>query len=219
MGKAHLDAYLEDYAYLSEGLLDLYEAGGGVEYLRAASALLEATIRDFHDDESGAFYSTGTDHEKLIIRHRDGTDGATPSANAVTASALVRLSYHLDRPGFREVARRAIEAYGATIARFPRAFATSLSVLDRLSEEPVELVLAGKVGSPDLERMREAVAQLYLANRIQVTIEPETTPAADLPLPRGKELVDGRAALYICRNFACQAPITDPSAVGPALAV
>jgi uncharacterized protein YyaL (SSP411 family) len=219
MGKAHLDAYLEDYAYLSEGLLDLYEAGGGVEYLRAASALLEVTIRDFHDDESGAFYSTGTDHEKLIIRHRDGTDGATPSANAVTASALVRLSYHLDRPEFREVARRAIEAYGATIARFPRAFATSLSVLDRLSEEPVELVLAGKVGTPDLERMREAVAQLYLANRIQVTIEPETTPAADLPLPQGKGLVDGRAALYICRNFACQAPITDPSAVGPALAV
>jgi hypothetical protein len=92
-------------------------------------------------------------------------------------------------------------------------------VLDRLSEEPVELVLAGKVGTPDLERMREAVAQLYLANRIQVTIEPETTPAADLPLPQGKGLVDGRAALYICRNFACQAPITDPSAVGPALAV
>src|SRR5262249_25797123 len=95
-GKAHLAGYLEDHAYLASGLLDLYEAGGDVAHLRGAERLAERIRQDFAAEEGG-FYSTARDHESLLVRHREGHDGATPAANAVAAHVLARLSYHLDR--------------------------------------------------------------------------------------------------------------------------
>ncbi len=212
--KAHLNGYLEDYAYLSEGLIDLYEAGGEVKYLWEAERLLEHVLRDFVDRESGAFNSTARDHEKLIVRYRDGTDGATPSGNAVAASALARLSYHLDREDLRAAAIGAIKAYGHMIARYPRGFATSLSVVDLLLDGPVELVLVGKKGTADLEALRQEVAKHYVPNRIQAIYDPTAPDGADgLPLLEGKGLVNGKAAFYLCRGFVCQAPITDTAQV------
>ncbi|MEE8521106.1 MAG: aldo/keto reductase [Gemmatimonadota bacterium] len=212
-GVAHLNAYLEDYAYLSEGLVDLYEAGGEARWLREGERLLERTIADFADEQSGAFFNTARDHEKLLMRYKDGTDGATPAGNAVAASALARISYHLDRKDLREAAIRAIKAYGRTIERFPRGFAKSLSVVDFLLEAPLELALVGRKGSPDLGALQRVVGGRYLPNRIQATFDPDArdAAAAGLPLLEGKTLIDGAAALYVCRDFACEAPVTDPS--------
>ena len=217
-GKAHLNAYLEDYAYLGEGLIDLYEAGGEVKYLREAERLLERVLSDFLDEESGAFYNTARDHETLIVRYRDGADGATPSSNAVAASALARLSFHLDRNDLRIAAMRAIKAYGSMIARYPRGFAESLCVVDLLLEGPVELALVGKKGTTDLEALRREVAQHYLPNSIQAIYDPTARDGAEgLPLLEGKTLVNGKAALYVCRGFACQAPLTSLAEVKSAL--
>ena len=134
-GKAHLGAYLEDYAYLAAGLLDLYEAGGDPAHLREAERLA-GRIREDFAAEDGGFYSTARGHESLILRHREGHDGATPAANAVAAHALARLSYHLDREDLREEATRALRAWGKAIARQPRAFATSLAAVDLLLDGP-----------------------------------------------------------------------------------
>ena len=217
-GVARLNAYLEDYAYLSEGLIDLYEAGGSLRWLREAERLLERTLADFQDEETGAFFNTASDHEKLIMRYQDGADGATPSGNAVAAHALVRLSYHLDRPALRGAAVRAIKAYGSTIARFPYGFARSLCAVDLLLEGPVELAFVGARGSADLEALQREVARHFVPNRIQAILDPDDpTEAGDLPLLAGKDLVDGAAALYICRDFACRAPLTDPGAIAAAL--
>ncbi len=219
-GVAHLSAVLEDYAYLSEALIDLYEAGGSLDWLREAERLLERTLADFRDEETGSFFNTASDHEKLIIRYRDGADGATPSGNAVAAHALARLSYHLDRPELRHAAAGAIKAFGPLISRFPRAFATTLRAVDLLLEGPVEIALVGKKGSADLGALQRAVAEHYLPNRTAAVFEPGVdVGAAELPLLRGKDLVDGVAALYICRDFACRAPITDPAAVAAELEV
>ncbi len=218
-GEARFNGYLEDYAYLAEGLIDLYEAGGAVRWLREAERLLDRAFADFLDEESGAFYSTARDHEALILRYREGADGATPAANAAVASAAARLSYHLDRPELRRAAARAIEAYGAAIARFPRGFAKSLCVVDFLLEPPTELVLVGRAGSADREALGRALVQHFLPNRIQAVVDPDADGDDDgLPLVRGKTLVDGKAALYVCRNYTCAAPITDPGAVAPQLA-
>ena len=214
-GQAHLSAYLEDYAYLAEGLLDLYEAGGDVRWLRAAEGLAERTGEDFAAD-SGGFYSTARGHEALIVRHREGHDGATPNANAVAAHVLARLSFHLGRDDLREDAARAIRAYGKAIARQPRAFARSLAVADLLMEGPVELALVGAGGAADLEALRREVGRHYLPNRIVAHGRPDAADAG-LPLLAGKGLVDGRAALYVCRDFACQAPVTDPAGIALAL--
>ena len=173
---------------------------------------MERLLDEFADEESGAFYSTSNEHEKLLLRYQDGADGATPAPNAVSASVLARLAHHLNRNDFRDAAVGAISAYGRMIKRFPRGFAKSLCAVDFLSEPPVELALVGVRGSADLEALRRAVAAHYLPNRVQATLDPESDPpaAARLPLLEGKARVDGNAALYLCRDYACQEPVTDP---------
>jgi uncharacterized protein YyaL (SSP411 family)/aryl-alcohol dehydrogenase-like predicted oxidoreductase len=215
-GKAHLGAYLEDHAYLAAGLLDLYEAGGDAEHLREAERLAERMRADFAA-EDGGFYSTAQGHEALIVRHREGHDGATPAANAVAAHALARLSYHLDREDLRAEATGAVRAWGKAVARQPRAFSTSLAAVDLLLEGPVELALIGPAGDPAREALRTELARHYLPNRIVAFHDP-ARGASPLPLLSGKETVGGRPALYVCRSFACQRPVTDPAEVAAALA-
>jgi len=216
-GTAHLDAYLEDYAFLAEGLLDLYEAGAAVRYLHEAGRLADRIVADF-GDEAGAFYDTAQDHEALIVRHKDGADGAIPSANAVAASVLARLAVHLGRADFRERAVAAIEAYGKPITQHPRAFCRSLCVVDFLLEGPVELGLVGTPGEAGYEALQGAVGRRYLPNRIIAHHDPAADPVPAHPLLEGKGLVDGKAALYVCRDFACRAPITDPADLDRAVA-
>ncbi|MFQ5657229.1 MAG: aldo/keto reductase, partial [Candidatus Methylomirabilales bacterium] len=215
--KAHLDAYLEDYAYLAEALIDLYEAGGASRYLLESLRLAEILLADFIDEESGSFYTTARDHESLIVRQREGTDGATPSGNAVAASALARLSFHLDREDLRNAAQRAITAYGKAITQYPHAFAKSLAVVDLLLEGPVELALIGSAADTRLEELRREVGRHYVPNRIMAHHDPDSGDAPPFPLLEGKGLVNGQAALYVCQNFACQAPTTDPAQVSAAL--
>ncbi|MEB2311284.1 MAG: DUF255 domain-containing protein [Sorangiineae bacterium] len=202
-GKAHLDGYLEDYAYLADALVDLYECGGSAEYLSEALRLAERALRDFGEPAGGAFYHTAHGHEALLVRTREGQDGAQPSPNAVAARALARLAAHFDRADLRERALGAVRAYGALIERHPRAFATALGVVDFLEGAPVELAF---IGAPvALER---EVAKHFLPNRL-IAHGPGTLP-----------LLEGKTApgLYVCRNFVCEAPITEPGAVAGALA-
>ena len=214
-GVAHLDAYLEDYAFLAAGLIDLYEAGGNARYLAQAAALAERILQDFGDPADG-FFDTAATHEPLIVRHRQGTDSAIPSANAAAAGVLARLGAHYDRAAWREAASLAIQAYGRPMREAPRAFVTSLLVLEFLLEGPVELALVGTPGEVGYESFQDALARQYLPNRILAHHDPVSGPS-DLPLVQGKGPVGGRAALYVCRNFTCQTPVTDPAEVPQAL--
>jgi len=216
-GKAHLDAYLEDYAYLSDALIDLHEAGGSADFLASAGELAERMLADFADAEGGAFYFTARTHEALLVRTREGHDGAIPNPNAVAARALARLSFHLDREPLRDKARQALEAYGRAMQRVPRAFATALNALGFLTAAPVELVFAGSRGDPRLDALEAEVGRQHLPNRIIGYADPDRRQPAASPLLAGKALVAGAPALYVCQNFACQTPVSDPSAVANAL--
>ncbi len=219
-GQAHLDAVLEDYAWLADACLDLYEAGAGARFLAEAETLATRMVADFADEKTGSFFTTARGHERLIVRPRDAMDGATAAGNAIAAEALARLSYHLDRPSLREAAVRAVTAWGEWIARAPRAFARSLQVIDLVDAPaggPVELAL---VGAPVDERraaLERAVAATWLPQRIIGYLDPRA-PAPASPLLAGKTLVDGKAALYVCRGSTCGPPITDPDDVRAALA-
>jgi len=215
-GRAHLDGVLEDYAYLAEGLIDLYEACGQERYLTAALQLGERIMGSFMDEDQGGFYTTGKTHEALIIRAREGADGATPSGNAVAVSALARLSFHYDRHDLREAAVGGIRAFGRQMARYPRAFAKTLSVVDLLAEGPIELALVGAPNASGLEALQRAVREVFLPHRVMASGDGTGTSSSHLLLA-GKGLVEGKAALYICRNFSCQRPLTDPREVTEAL--
>jgi uncharacterized protein YyaL (SSP411 family)/aryl-alcohol dehydrogenase-like predicted oxidoreductase len=210
--KTHLDAYLEDYAYLSDALVDVYEATGDAAHLERAIVLAERAIADFHDADAGAFFNTAVQHEKLVLRTREGQDGAIPSANAVMARALVRLSQHSGRESWRSLAVEAIRAHGKLIERAPRAFATSLCVVDMLLEGPVEAVLVG-----ESSELRAALGKPFLPNRIIVHHQPGRDSVAPDALVAGKDLIEGAPALYVCRNFVCKRPVTAAKDVTTAL--
>jgi hypothetical protein len=135
----------------------------------------------------------------------------------VAASALARLSFHLDRENLQIAAEQAITAYGKQINRLPHAFDKSLAVVDLLLDGPLELALIGSSGETRLEAIRREVGRHYLPNRIIAYYDPSSGDSPSFPLLEGKGLVNGEAALYVCQNFACQAPITDPALVAPAL--
>ncbi|BFU97053.1 MAG: conserved protein of unknown function [Nitrospira sp.] len=208
-GHAHLDGVLEDYAFLAEGLIDLFEACGMDRYLSAARSLGEQILTSFQDDVRGGFFTSSREHEALIMRSREGPDGATPSGNAVAAFALARLAHHCDRQDFREAAVSAIRAYGKQITRYPRAFAKSLAVVDFLTEGPLEIALVGRKDDPKLQSFTDALRSIYLPNRILAVTQQEDGRSAH-PLLSGKTAVNGNAALYLCRNYTCRRPITDP---------
>jgi uncharacterized protein YyaL (SSP411 family) len=224
-GQARLAGFLEDYAFLADGLISLYEAAGRFaskpdpsEYLIAAKNLVERMLADF-SAEDGAFYSTAHDHERLLVRQRDGHDGALPNPNAVAARALVRLSRLLDRKDWRKLALGAIEAHAAGIEQAPRAFATSLEVLDLCREPSLELVAIGAPGEEALDALLAEAARVYLPHAVWSVAAPGS-PRKDsnLSLLRGKGLVRNAPAFYICRNFSCLTPITKPREVFSALA-
>ncbi|MDE0145762.1 MAG: DUF255 domain-containing protein [Nitrospira sp.] len=215
--KAHLNAYLEDYAYLVEALIDVYEAGGEERYLGEAVRLGERLLRDFLDKKHGGFFTTSNDHEVLILRGREGPDGATPSGNAVAAMALARLSFHEDREGFLNAATHAVQAYGQQISRIPRGFAKTIMAAEFLLNGPLELAFIGSPSDKRHDRLLDAVARHFIPHRIIAHGNPDALESQQHPLLKGKGFVEGQAALYVCRNYACQAPITNPDEVAQAL--
>jgi len=215
-GQVRLDAYLEDYAYLADGLVSLYEAGADERYLHEARALVER-IRSAFRAPDGGFYSTAEQHEALVLRPREGFDGATPSANAVAARALARLSYQFGEPDLRDDARRALEAYGQLVTRQPRAFATSLMTLEMMARGPVELAFIGAADDLRRHALARAVASAFLPYVVAAHHDPAWR-ASTLPLVAGRTAVDGVPALYVCRDYACLRPVTRADEVAAALA-
>jgi uncharacterized protein YyaL (SSP411 family) len=220
-GKAHLDGYLEDYAFLADGLISLYESGGGAnlsydphEYLAFAQTLAERLVVDFTASD-GSFYATAHGHEALLVRSREGHDGALPSANAVAARVLLRLARHLSRDDLRVQAVQALDAYGAHIARSPRAFATSVCVMDLARANATELVFAGRRGDPLLSRLMAEAARFYMPNAVRAVAW--EGGVGETPLTRAKGAAGGQAALYVCRDQRCDAPISEPSAIEASL--
>ena len=214
-GTTRLDAYLEDYAYLADGLVSLYEAGADTRYLHEARTLVER-IRGTFRAADGGFYSTAEQHEALVLRPREGFDGATPSANAVAARAMARLSYHFGDTAWRGEAREALEAYGQMLSQEPRAFATSLMVLDLLLRGPVELAFLGAPGD-GRQVLERAAAEVFVPHLVIGYHDPADGDI-DLPLLVDKTTVQDAPALYVCRDYACQRPVTRAEDVAAALA-
>jgi uncharacterized protein YyaL (SSP411 family) len=214
-GKAHLNGYLEDYAFFGNGLVDLYEAGGDIRFLTEARTLATLMHAAFVAPEGG-FFTTSADHEELLTRHREGHDGAVPSANASAARLLARLAAHDGRDDWRAAAEAALGSWGAALTREPRAFAESLMALEFIREGPVELAFIGAPSDPALEALRRAVAGHPLPHRIIGHHDP-AAGASGHPLLAGNGLVDGRSALYVCRAFACHQPVTGVGEIGRVL--
>jgi uncharacterized protein YyaL (SSP411 family) len=207
-GEAAIPAYLEDYAFLLWGLLELFETGQDPDLLAVADRLAAAMLRLFGDDREGGFYYYGCDGEQLITRPKELYDGALPSGNSAAAFGLLRLARITGSDAYAAAAEKTLAAFSGQVARQPRAYTFYLCALAGLLAAPRHIVLAGRHDDPELAAMRSEAGRRFAPETI-VILAPDgrEQPAAAIPLLAGKPAVAGRATAYICENFACRRPI------------
>ncbi|WP_217913763.1 thioredoxin domain-containing protein [Miltoncostaea marina] len=210
---------LDDHADLSHGLLRLYEATFEPRWLLAARELAARMVELFADPERGGFFYTGTDAERLVARTREVEDHPTPSGNSQAARVLLRLADLTGDAELEELALGALRLVRAEMARFPQAFGAALVALDHHLAERREIAVAGPRDDPrtaDLVRAAREAAGPHDAIAAGDPADAAATVAA--PLLADRPLVGGAPAAYVCRRFACLAPVTDPDALRAALA-
>ncbi len=202
---AKLNAYLEDYACLAEGLLSLYEATFDPRWFSWAQELGHTMLRHFKDPLNPGFYDTSDDHEQLILRPRDVQDNAMPSGNAKAAMVLFRLGLYTGNADLLQAAEDSVAARMDLMGRYPSGFGEWLNVASFMLGEPQELALVGPL--PDLSGLRSVVNELYRPNL--VVAAGHEGDSAVVPLLAQRGMMNGVPTAYLCRRMTCQAPVTN----------
>ncbi len=210
-GEAKLNGYLEDYSYLIEGLLELYQTTFDPRWFLAAQELAETMIAHFQSPE-GAFYDTSDDHETLITRPRDLQDNATPSGNAMAVTVLLKMAGFTNDLRYVDVAHQALAQMQPMMSQYPLGFGQWLQALSYALSKPREIAIVGDPGSAETQALLSVVRDGYLPFQVIALAKPNTDSLA-VPLLQDRGLVNGQAAAYVCRDFTCQAPVTEPQAL------
>ncbi|HVS37115.1 MAG TPA: hypothetical protein VMS17_16255, partial [Gemmataceae bacterium] len=212
-----LNAYVEDYAYLLEGLISLYEATFEPRWIEGALDLSGVLIDQFWDADGGGFFYTGRDHEALITRGKEPQDNATPSGAATAATALLRLSKLTGRAELRDKAEATLRLYAGLMKEHPSATGQMLIALDFDLGPVDEYAVVGDASAEDTRGILRAIRRRFDPHRV-VAQRPATGEVRDDLLPLLAEKARrGPATLYICRDFACQSPLEGAEAVEAAL--
>jgi hypothetical protein len=218
----HSAGVLEDYACVAEGFIALSGVTGEHRWVRLAGQLL-STVLDRFTDGSGGFYDTADDAEALVYRPADPADGPTPAGASAAAGALLSYSALTGLARHREAAVAALGAVGPIAERFPRAAGWGLAVAEAVLSGPAEIAVVGPREDPRTSELLTAALMAAPAGAV-IALGDGTAPVAaqapgggEVPLLAGRALVDGSPAAYVCRNFACLAPVTDPPALRAAL--
>lgn len=213
-GEAAYPAYLDDYAFLAWGLLELYQATFQVGYLEDAIGLTREMRNLFWDPEDGGFYFTAKEgNEDLGTRAKEIADMALPSGNSVAAWNLLHLARLTGNSELKNTAQRQLHAFGGAAAEAPQAYTFYLCALDFSLGPPQEIVVATEKDDPKTREILEVMRAKYLPRAIILQNQPGREGerlAAIAPNAAGKIPLDGTPAVYICENYACQEPVTNP---------
>jgi uncharacterized protein YyaL (SSP411 family) len=201
--------YLEDHAYCAAAYLTLYEMGGDERWFTRARELADATIEHFEDSELGGFFTVASDHEQLLVRRKDIEDNPIPSGNSAIALVLLRLTALTGEQRYRESATRCLKTVQRIAGRLAMGFGHALQAIDFHIGPVREIALVG----PDDSRaaLHAAVLEDYRPRTVVASRLDAADSAVELMLDRGP--IDGLAAAYVCENFACELPVTDPAAL------
>jgi uncharacterized protein YyaL (SSP411 family) len=211
-GEAGIRATLDDYAFLTWGLLELYEATYEPRWLRAALDQMEACLNHFWDGDRGGFYMTADDSEALIVRPKEATDGAMPSGNSVQLMNLLRLARFTGRTAFEDKAAALSQWAGSKARSRPTGFTAFLGGLHWALGRPQEVVVAGERDADDTQALLDVVRDAYSPTTVTLHRPPGDAPdiTSLAPFTATQTSLDGRAAAYVCHDFQCDAPTTDP---------
>ncbi|HEY0280381.1 MAG TPA: thioredoxin domain-containing protein [Solirubrobacterales bacterium] len=210
-GHAHLNAYLEDHAFLVEALLTLYEAGFDPRWFKEARALAESMIERFGDAERGGFFTTSTDHEELIARRKEVGDHPIPAGQSSAALGLLRLAALSGEARFTQRATDVFALFGEPMISHPDSFAHLLRALDFHLASKREVALVGL----DTSALEATVRSEFRPN---VVVASGPAGAVEPPLLDARTEIGGEPAAYVCEGFTCNLPVTDPAALQRELA-
>ncbi len=217
-GQAKLPGFLEDYSFVADGLLSLYEATFEGRWLDAAVELADEMIADFWDAPAECFYDTGRRHEELVVRPRDVFDNAQPCGGSVASDMLLRLSVVTGNEDYAAKAIAPLRSLAELMGRAPAGTGRWIAALDFYLSTPKEVAVIGPQEDPSTVALLREVNGRYLPNRVVVGAADEAAASATgLPLLEGRGTVDGRPTAYVCENYACQLPVTDAEALAAQL--
>ena len=209
-GDAAIPAFCEDYACMAWAALELFQLTGQDVWLHWASDLTSVQIDQFYDESDGGWFSTTGEDTSVLLRLKEDYDGAEPAAASVTVRNLIRLSQLTGEAKYLSRAERTFERYGPGLGQVVRVMPFMMSNVALWHARRTEVVLVGRPGSPDFAALEAALASKYLPWAVTLTIDP-SKPTSSLPWLAAMKMKDGRATAYVCQDFACQAPTTDPA--------
>ena len=203
---AHIDAFAEDYSYFGNSLIDMYEASFDSKYLELAKEYADILVDQFYTD--GQFKQSLS--KNIVINSGNSMDNATPSYNFMCSLLLIRLHHYYDNKKYRKIVEASMDKVGTYINQYHYAHSTALFVHNYLLNGPKEIVLAAE----NDDTLMDIVKQAYLPCKILAS----TSTKMNLPILKGKKMVDGQPAIYICKNYTCKEPITEESVLRETLA-
>jgi uncharacterized protein YyaL (SSP411 family) len=210
-GRAHLKGFLEDYAFLADGLLALYEATFDQRWFSEARRLMNEAIRLFADEQDGGFFDTGIDQEELVSRPKEIMDNAIPAGNSVAVSALLQLAAFTGEASYRERAENYLLPIATRMVQHPQAFGYALGALDFALSASQEIAIIGDPHDAATRDLLDVVNDRYLPNSVLACAAPENSEATQaIPLLADRPLKDGKATAYVCHQFTCLAPVNTP---------
>jgi uncharacterized protein len=215
-GESKIDGFADDYAFLIQGLLDLYEASFDVRWLDLATVLQERQNALFWDEKADTYYTTTGKDPNLFIRSLGDFDGAEPAPNSVAALNLVRLSWFFDNKDWHRMAEQTINAFQAQVSRSPSSLPQLLVALDASKSAAKQIVIAGKPDASDTLALLREVNNRYQPNEIVILADGGSGQAyftQKIEFFKDFHRIEDKATAYVCQNFVCQLPTSDPAVV------
>ncbi len=201
-GRAHLNAYLDDYVFLVDAILELQQTRFNSAELKFAGELLEVVLQHFVDADAGGFFFTSDDHESLIYRSKSFADDATPAGNGIAAFVFQRMGHLLAEPRYLQAAEHTLRAAWLGLEKYPHAHTTLLTALDELLNPPETLILRG--AKAEITTWARELHKLYAPRRLVLAVPGD---AQDLPPALEEKTSRSNAVAYVCHGSTCSAPI------------
>jgi uncharacterized protein YyaL (SSP411 family) len=221
-GESKINGYADDYAFLIWGQIELYETSFEERHLSKALELIDIFISQFWDDKDGAFFFTANTSDTLFVRQKESYDGATPSSNSVSMMNLLRLSRMTGRTEYDEKAERISRLFSGSVNTHPSAYTQMLCAIDFALGPTHEIIISGHSGAEDTNKMVRTVQEEFIPNTVVLFVPTDKDNPAILqlaPFTRQQQMPKVRATAFVCSNFSCQQPTSDPSHLLKLLAI
>ncbi len=213
-GQAKIHGYLDDYAFMIWGLIELYEATFEISYLKTAIELNRTLLSQFWDERGGGFYFSPDDGEELLTRQKEIYDGAVPSGNSVSMFNLIRLGRITANQEFVEKAESIGQTFYEQVKELPSAYTQLMSAIDFVTGKSHEVVIVGKTESEDTKAMLKALRRKFIPDKI-VLFRPSEQELPEIgslsEFIKNKESLNSKATAYVCSDYTCKSPTTDIS--------